>query len=362
MFDQTHYVPVLKGRDGEYGALKQLNDAARSKLTPLIEIPPVPWDFEKKIPQKSLDSHLEKVAAKLLKSWGKEHPIFLDTLWLAGPAKMKNGLHPLTYILQAGRTLDLKIVPVTGFMRERGHVDICKSAHRDDKRGVCLRLLREDLMSNDGPGSDLQRLLDELSASPREVDLLLDLRSLATGQATETAETIKLIRRIPELRRWRSFTICGTSFPSTLANLPMEACSYIARLEWGLWNGLREQLPEETRQPTFGDYAIAHPEPSEVDPRIMKASAAIRYTSSNNWLVVRGRGLKKYKFDQFYALSRNLTRRPEYRGKDFSWGDGYIEGCGRQVFGKGNLTTWRQVGTSHHLAFVLDQIASLSAS
>ena len=59
MFGRNHYVPVLKGRDGEYGALQTLTPSTRQALTPLVEIPPIPWDFKEEKPAKTIDGHLK---------------------------------------------------------------------------------------------------------------------------------------------------------------------------------------------------------------------------------------------------------------------------------------------------------------
>jgi hypothetical protein len=101
-------------------------------------------------------------------------------------------------------------------------------------------------------------------------------------------------------------------------------------------------------------------QPPEVDPRVMKPSASIRYTTDENWLVVKGKNLRDYSFDEFYYVCRDLIARPEYCGPAFSWGDWYINECANVREGPGNLTTWRKVGTSHHLAFVANQIANLA--
>ena len=141
--------------------------------------------------------------------------------------------------------------------------------------------------------------------------------------------------------------------------LPPTSVTPIPRIEWTVWRSLivRSRLP---RLPAFGDYAISHPQPSEVDPRIMRPSASIRYTANDAWLVLKGRNLRDYGYAEFYDVCRDLVARPEYSGPSFSWGDWYIEECANQRVGTGNLTTWRKVGTSHHLAFVTRQIASLT--
>lgn len=57
------YVPVLKGKDGEFGALEVADGTTRSGLLPLIDVPPVPWDSEKEKPRRTLDQHLYGLSA-----------------------------------------------------------------------------------------------------------------------------------------------------------------------------------------------------------------------------------------------------------------------------------------------------------
>ena len=92
----------------------------------------------------------------------------------------------------------------------------------------------------------------------------------------------------------------------------------------------------------------------------LRQTPSIRYTIDESWLVVKGKNLRDYSFSQFYDVCRNLIARPEYCGPAFSWGDWYINECANTREGPGNLTTWRKVGTSHHLAFVASQIANLA--
>jgi hypothetical protein len=89
MFDHKHYVPILKGREGEYAALQTLSPEVKSALTPLVEIPPIAWDFAEEKPTKSIDDHLEKVGEKLECSWQESRPFFLDLLWISETERMK---------------------------------------------------------------------------------------------------------------------------------------------------------------------------------------------------------------------------------------------------------------------------------
>jgi hypothetical protein len=171
-----------------------------------------------------------------------------------------------------------------------------------------------------------------------------------------------MIQAIPRVSEWRSFIVAATSFPPNLTGLPPSDSSLLDRTEWRLWLDLWRRRRELPRRATFGDYTISHPEPAEVDYRVMRPSASIRYTTEEDWLVLKGRNLRDNGFGQFYEVCRDLIQRQEYSGARFSWGDTHIYECANERTGPGNLTTWRKVGTSHHLVFAARQLASLYGS
>ncbi len=188
--------------------------------------------------------------------------------------------------------------------------------------------------------------------------MILDLRSIAPPRQIDIDSLITLIQSIPRLREWRSFTMTATSFPENLIGLPPADASLVERVEWALWLDVWRRQRDVSRRPTFGDYGISHPEPAEVDPRIMRASASIRYTTENAWLVLKGRNLRDNGYGQFHQVSAELIQSAEYEGPEFSKGDEYIYECACRRDGPGNLTTWRKMGTSHPLAFVVRQLAT----
>jgi hypothetical protein len=44
--DSDIYVPAIRWRQGEYQALLNLSEAAKSRIVPLITVPPLEYDFE----------------------------------------------------------------------------------------------------------------------------------------------------------------------------------------------------------------------------------------------------------------------------------------------------------------------------
>ncbi len=360
MFDDKHYVPILKGKNGEFGALQSMTSAAKGLVTPLIEIPPIPWDHRNDSPAKTIDQHLLKVDGKLQKSWGLDHTFFVDLLWIAERETMCDGTHPMACLFERARQRGLKAIPVTGLARGEGYQQACRKIIADDKRGVCVRLQKEDFEESQNLNAQIAGLLNSLLVSPPETDLLLDLGSLHTDSGKASVDVLSLIKAVPNLRRWRSFVLGATGFPVDLMGLPPSEISQVWRSEWALWRRISAD-PDVPRAPRFADYAIAHPQPPEVDPRIMRPSASIRYTTDDVWLILKGKNLKDHGYRQFHDVSKNLVNNSAYLGPQFSWGDRYISDCARRHASCGNLTTWRMVGTSHHIAFVTQQIANLSS-
>src|SRR5882724_5764414 len=133
------YIPVLKGRNGEYGALATLPPDAKARLLPIIEIPPVPWDHARKSPTKTLDKHIQKVHLSVEKAWGTAQPVLIDMMWVEGDERMEDGSHPATHLFTATRRLGIPAIPVTGFVRDQEYQRAYREIIQRDGQGVCIR-------------------------------------------------------------------------------------------------------------------------------------------------------------------------------------------------------------------------------
>src|SRR5713101_5232213 len=101
MATQPIYVPVLKGKEGEYGALEALamptNDV-RNWLMPLIEVPDVPYDYASEGSAKSLDQHVSGIADRLRKCW-QDRPLYIELPWSEGEERLSDGRIALEAVL-----------------------------------------------------------------------------------------------------------------------------------------------------------------------------------------------------------------------------------------------------------------------
>jgi hypothetical protein len=364
MFDQNAYVPILKWKAGEYKAINRLDARIKNKIFPLIEIIPIPIDLDTEEPTKSVEEHLEGIAGKIEKFLGKGMPIFLDLDYLDDDVA-SDGRHPLGYVFDDIRAKNLKAIPVTGLDRSKAYQTAIKGIVEKDKHGVCIRLTKENFEEDIDFKNALDKLLKELYVSSSDTDIVIDYESIppsAEDEAIYSLSIKELIKDFPDILKWRTFTFAGSSFPKDLSEVRADDVSNIRRVEWNIWKALAKAKDNNKikRLPTFGDYGIAHPELPFADFRIMKMSANIRYTSDNDWLILKGRNTRRHGFDQFRDLSEACLNSSEFKGKDYSWGDNYIYKCAQKPpqVGTGNPTTWREVGNSHHLTFVVNQISN----
>jgi hypothetical protein len=359
MFDHTHYVPILKGKEGEYNALRELTPAIRNGLTPLIEPIPIPYDFANEVPAKTVDEHLGNFIGKIVLNWGLD-PIFFDLDWITDSERMADGRHPLKFIFDGARAEGVQAIPVTGLNRDTAYQVAVKDAIDSDHRGVCIRLESDDLDDLSTTGSQLDALVAFFGITKNDVDLLVDFAAIDPQSAVPMQiAASSIIGTLPAIMDWRTLTFAASAFPPDLSRLAANSVTPLPRTEWTIWLWLAARRARLRRMPSFGDYGIAHPGWTEVDPRLMKMSAQLRYTIETEWLVFKARNTKDFGFGQFKLICAALIGRPEYRGVSFSWGDSAINEYANPSTGTGNAGTWRKIGTNHHATMVVTQIASV---
>lgn len=198
--------------------------------------------------------------------------------------------------------------------------------------------------------------------SHQDVDLIYDLTfiEMTTSQAYRLA--VPVLQDLAAVGEWRTLTICGTSFPESMKGYKTGEVSAAERKEWALWKRLLTN-DNLSRLPSFGDYAIQHPDPIDFDPAIMQSSATIRYALEDEWLFVRGYGLKargRGGYKQYKGLSAQLREMEEYYGKDHCHGCTRIDEIADRDEKHGNQSTWRQIGTCHHITVTAEAIDRLS--
>lgn len=276
MFDNVNYVPILRSKQAEFDALKQIRPADRGLSTPLIDVLPATLAGD-------IAQGLAKLASNICSSWNARS-IFVDLgnvdLWNMGGMLHA---HPVTLLwdsINRGTSLfpgfRPTLIPVTGLMRHANYETAVRTVMRPAQSGVCLRLTREDVQRV-SLRPEIDRFLARIGLTPTDVHLLVDYKLISEDSLPNIAE---LCIRLPYLNKWRSFIIAAGSFPKDVSSNGMKADGehILPRLEWRLWRDQVVAVNNLPRHPSFGDYGTYHPIYIE-PPRNITPSANIRYAS-----------------------------------------------------------------------------------
>lgn len=355
MFTHNHYVPLLRWKLGEYQALSRLSEGAKAFITPLIEIPPVTYDFEIKRQSRSLDEHLGAFGTRLRTKWDGR-TCFVDLKHIPTIDRMADGSHYVDRVFALARVEGCSAIPVGSLKSDANFINALQRAIQTDQRGVGLRLVAEDF-DRAGLPSQIEMWCARLGLRPESVDLFVDLESPSYRPLSTHAQMMKqMLLQLPALNRWRTLTMLGTSYPETLEKLttPIE----IPRLEWQAYRTLVGSLESTMRVPTFGDYVVSHNDLVELDMRFVKPFAKLRYTTPDAWYLAKGKQVRAEGFDQYRGLCQALVAKPFFDGRAFSAADAYIADCAAGTVPTGNLTTWVWVAVNRHLTKVVGDLAS----
>ncbi len=362
MSRKIQYVPILQGRHGELAALRDLPGQIRSQCVPLIEVPAIPWDESTDEPAWSQGYHLRRFASTVARTQLGWRPLFVDLRTAnVDSVESVDGQHPLEVVFDGLHAEGLTAIPVTGIERDRAYQEAVRRTTATDRCGACIRIPRNAL----GPGLavGLAAVVAVVGVTTEETDILVDLGAIRPNDVQLAALGIVGLLRREFRATWRTVTVASGAFPASVAGLP-EGVSAVRRADWAVWSMVCSLLASPSRWPGFGDYAIQAPGVAERDPPLKRLIANVRYTGARGWLVARGPsvlGRSTAEYGEYHHLCGLLAERPEFRGPDFSPGDRYLAQCAAREVEPGDPETWREHGTSHHLATVVDQLRNLDA-
>lgn len=371
MFNRKYYVPILRGKAGEFEAIKHLDMDIKRGITPLIDIPPVDLDHKTMLPKETLDKYLKKKVEHIKNCWGTKlplfaqqaqfsiPPIFVDFSEMALESRTPEGNHPLEFTFDLLREKLIVAIPTTGTDRDTDYNKAVANVIKKDDMGVCIRILDDELYNPKLLNIELDEILKSLGVSRDKSHLIIDLKTIEESKVSSLAETIKcFINALPQINDWLTFTIAATGVPESMAGIMRNSEVEVSRLELNLWKLVAQTTDTIDRIPSFGDYGIVSPNQGGFQPGFT-ASAKIRYTIEDAWLILKGHSLKKTPGrEQYYKLTKTLFQNKDFLGKHFSWGDKFIGECAQKESISGQLQKWVFIDTNHHLTFVSKQFAN----
>jgi hypothetical protein len=356
----SFYMPVVRTKQGEFNALNLLNPNLQGWVVPLIEVANIEFDNEEGKKPKTIEQHLNTIVRRIMNKWCRSNA-FLDTHYINGTTP--GNINPVTYLYDR---LSKSIAFPSPALR-LSTPETIKEAMKDvmskyKLNEVAIRIFIEDLAGPDF-AKELEQLLNYFHLAPSNAHLVLDLEAADFSKVEDFSDSIlEQLKSFPYFKDWKSFTICGGSFPAT--NLLKKGPSEVIRGEWVFYNSLMEKLKKEkfNRHINYGDYGIIAPGHFVYDVR-RDRSANIRYTHDNVWYVIKGSSIKQNGNDQYITLAKQVVQSDYFFNEHFSDGDRHLTKCAsNQTKTAGNTTVWKRVGFNHHFEKVMvDLLASYLA-
>lgn len=337
------YVPILKYKMGERLAVHDLTTEIKRKMQPLFCIMDT--------------SEPDALANSFLKAWGSELPFYIDF----HPTASGNRERYIKAFFVQAKKLNLHTIPVVQVDYEKAYLTEMKKAIALMGFGYAIRITEQD---TDDVNSSIKKLHKVMDIEYNNIDVIIDIGQIPrSNEMTKAFSTIvNHLLSVLKQNDFRKVIFSGGSFPDILTGIPKNRITNLQRNEWIVWNSIHKKYPNVL----FGDYGIDDPNVAQGDRFTIVPT--IRYTSGDNWAIIRGGydSRKPYDFTQFHKLSQMLIKEKKiYCGSDFSWGDNRIKECadrtctGADSCNHGNLTSWVRIGTNHHLTYVVNQLSNL---
>lgn len=331
------YIPILKIKRGEIIGLSKIHDGLKSHVYPLFVAPPIEPEDEDEDVIIDPSFELEKIFKLIESNWDK--PYLLD-LWFYNPKGLFSGTISQSFF----RTHQLATPCLPVFDPDVSNR--CSVTASEVSRDIWLRAICNEIPDEDR----LQNIVDSVICDEAPKGIVIDLGSITKESKSDKRRTAKLF--ITEVNRQvDQIAVACASFPEVSPNGNYQVF-HCDRIEKELWAYLSSRFPNLI----FSDYTVLSPTHKAFDPTKMSLGGKIRYTLDDEYLFVKGEGIKGGGYEQFRDLSKMLRKEPKFR-KDFSWGDHYIDDCANGINSPGNQETWVRVAINQHIQFIANELA-----
>lgn len=327
------YVPILKAKQGEKDALFHLKKETIKKVRPILEIP---------------IEHIDTPAKFSIEKFWLNQSYYLDFPIEAVSEGIEEGIFD-SWIMNQDFNF---MIPVLHLSYEEERI---RKVLQAANNRVAIRITVDEFFEEDFQNefSQLRNMLDS-----KQTDIIIDAQEINEANYKKQAgSTVYCLNQIANLDLFKNIIISSGSFPKTLA-IEKEQFIALPRLEieyYKLVSG-KFEIPF-----IYSDYCVNHWELFEYILG-MQVSFNVRYTLYDSYLVYKGKTSKTggFSYENVQEVCKKLIERQEFFGKDYSWGDMTVSDIANGVKGRGgNSTTWRSIGTNHHIEVTVMQCANL---
>ncbi len=356
------YLPILKTRQAEIDAIKELSQRELQAINPLFLIVPKKKTIEKdgeKVKIYKTNQELLTGLQEYIKDNLSVTKVFIDGSIIYPGSKSTF----LKDILET--SMPDNVVPVLALHDFQNGLKFTEPVSKKvNEIGFCLRINFDQFKNR------ISSILSNMNFSPNLIDLVIDLSILDETKIQDFLDNLDsdIFRR-----NWRSITVASGSFPKDLTGLNSGQDHFFKRYEWDLWTKIRKDTFFDFRSEIiFSDYSVQYPIYEEIEGPVYP-SFSLKYTLKDNYLVKKGRASNSrfYRnnkngspFKQYQVHANLLVSSDKYSGEDFSSGDKYIKEKSDLTIGRpGSHKQWIQASLNHHFSLTIKQIEDeMSAS
>ncbi|MBU3891060.1 beta family protein [Methylosinus sp. KRF6] len=350
------YVPALRLKQGEYRGLQRLAPEIADRIIPRLVVPPPKERDLEKHRLLTKDEIVYETGRRIADHWIMREAL-LDVRFLFREFGESECIDWLPRMFDVARKANAKPIPVisladalgpraAAFRQALAIENVTKAAIRIDSGEIDKEL-----------PSRIAVAMAALGLAPNDCTALADFGDADFSDASAVANIAQAaLEDLQRIGRWRQVVFQGTNYPEVNPAEPGHT-TVIPRNEWLAW---REAIQLDGTSPehlVFGDYGADCPKFE------FRASRGIpirhyRYTTRNNWLVVRGSAVGQADMVMRDVCDR-ILKSGEFAGRGFCSADDYIFKTANGWDGPGNGSTWREINTTHHITRVVRDIGGI---
>lgn len=353
------YMTALRMKKGELEGLSWLRDDVADCVIPMLIVPPAKDRGSSS--QESLfavSKSIPDVGGVLSKYW-VHRPAFVDPRVLFREYGTDNAIHWLPALFDRARRLGVLATPVASLvtLETVGTAGFRAAISFDEELMFGLSIQSGD-MTDPSLNLRIQSVLAGLGLKPSQCAVISDFTDADLSEPSLVAPIIRSsLEQLQSLGQWQFIVFLGTHYPEKNPAQPGQ--TFIQpRNEWHSWTEAVEFDPSTAQQMLFGDFAA---DSAKIDFKTGRAQPIrhSRYTTTSNWLVVRGEN-EGSDYEVMKGVYQRIVKSGMFSGATFSNADTYIFDVAQNNIRKaGNATTWRQINTTHHITRVVADIAEV---
>ncbi|MNG72716.1 hypothetical protein D3C79_311450 [compost metagenome] len=332
------YIPFLKLKVSEIGALKELKESKKKELVPF-------FDFPRKKPKKSrydeaakkdknelFYNDLNRLESKFRTNLGWLNEFYLDNYDVEDGISISKRYNYFDIIEKFSK---FGMIPVIALDRHPEHINSIYEGFKNGvfvRKNVAMRLTRDFFCNYILFKDELIDVIDGLLPFIDNVDFIFDCRVCKEDDSKLVSKQIidfinNLIKNKSEIPLGRVITT-GSMIPASISELiETQSEMDVLREEIRIYSEVHKAFQNETNI-HFGDYGAVSPDYSDVelfDEDMQNVTTAkIIYPYDDRIYIRRGGRVKgdKYQYNVFaeYIVSKSGF----YRGVDYSSGDLYL--------------------------------------